>query len=101
MLTVSWTAANGIIYIVGNLFTYGFEHIESDVMYMYQIMFLLCGLLTVFYAFVALVFVPDSPLKTKYFTERENAIAERLMGQSVSFAGVEGVILAYSLKDEY
>ncbi|KAF9691997.1 hypothetical protein EKO04_009925 [Ascochyta lentis] len=79
MRTASWNAMNGVTYIVGSLFTYGLGHIESDSMYKYQIIFLFCGLLTVAYAFVVLAFMPDSPMKAKYLTEREKVIAvERL-----------------------
>ncbi|KAH7344269.1 major facilitator superfamily domain-containing protein [Pyrenochaeta sp. MPI-SDFR-AT-0127] len=77
--TAYWNAMNGVTFIVGSLFTYGLGHIESEAMFKYQIIFLFCGLLTVLYAFVVLVFMPDSPMKAKYLTEREKIIAvERL-----------------------
>ncbi|KAH9863627.1 hypothetical protein J1614_009559 [Plenodomus biglobosus] len=77
--TAYWNAMNGVTFIVGSLFTYGLGHINSESMYKYQIIFLFCGLLTVAYAFVVLVFMPDSPMKAKYLTERERIIAvERL-----------------------
>ncbi|KAF2820423.1 MFS general substrate transporter [Ophiobolus disseminans] len=77
--TAYWNAMNGVTFIVGSLFTYGLGHIDSDAMYKYQIIFLFCGLLTVVYAFVILVFMPDSPMSAKYLTERERYIAtERL-----------------------
>ncbi|KAF2846928.1 MFS general substrate transporter [Plenodomus tracheiphilus IPT5] len=77
--TAYWNAMNGVTFIVGSLFTYGLGHIHSESMYKYQIIFLFCGLLTVIYAFVVLFFMPDSPMKAKYLTERERIIAvERL-----------------------
>ncbi|KAK4204650.1 major facilitator superfamily domain-containing protein [Triangularia verruculosa] len=77
--TSYWNAMNGITAIVGSLFTYGLGHIESDVMFKYQIIFLFCGLLTVVYAVVVLTFMPDSPMEAKYLTDREKVIAvERL-----------------------
>lgn len=77
--TSYWNAMNGITAIVGSLFTYGLGHIESGVMFKYQIIFLFCGLLTVVYAGVVLAFMPDSPMEAKYLTEREKVIAvERL-----------------------
>lgn len=79
MRTASWNAMNGVTYIVGSLFTYGLGHINSDSMYKYQIIFLFCGILTMTYSLVVLVFMPDSPMKAKYLTEREKVIAvERL-----------------------
>lgn len=77
--TAYWNAMNGVTFIVGSLFTYGLGHIDSDSMHKYQIVFLFCGLLTVVYAGVVLAFMPDSPMKAKYLTEREKVIAvERL-----------------------
>jgi MFS family permease len=77
--TAYWNAMNGVTFIVGSLFTYGLGHINSDDMYKYQIIFLFCGLLTVVYGFVVLVFMPDSPMSAKYLTDRERIIAtERL-----------------------
>ncbi|KAK2047272.1 major facilitator superfamily transporter [Colletotrichum somersetense] len=79
LVTSSWNAMNGVTFIIGSLFTYGLGHIESDKLYKYQIIFLFCGLLTVSYSFVVLVFMPDSPMSAKYLTEREKVIAvERL-----------------------
>jgi MFS family permease len=77
--TSFWNAMNGVTMIVGSLFTYGLGHIDSPVMFKYQIIFLFCGLLTVIYAVVVLIYMPDSPIEAKYLTEREKVIAvERL-----------------------
>ena len=77
--TASWNAMNGVTFIVGSLFTYGLGHIHSNALYKYQIIFLFCGLLTVLYGFVVLVFMPDSPMSAKYLTDSEQVIAtERL-----------------------
>jgi MFS family permease len=70
-----WNAMNGVTFIVGSLFTYGLGHIEIDRLYKYQVVFMFCGLLTVTYALVVLVLMPDSPMKAKYLTERERIIA--------------------------
>jgi MFS family permease len=79
MRTAYWNAMNGVTFIIGSLFTYGLGHIDSNVMYKYQIIFLFCGLLTVTYAFIVLIWMPDSPMTAKYLTERERYIAtERL-----------------------
>ncbi|RDW67254.1 putative MFS transporter [Aspergillus mulundensis] len=74
-----WNAMNGVTAIVGSLFTYGLGHIHSDTLFSYQIIFILCGLLTVAYSFVVLIFMPDSPMEAKFLGEREKVIAvERL-----------------------
>jgi MFS family permease len=73
--TGCWNAMNGVTFIIGSLFTYGLGHIDSESLYKYQIIFMFCGLLTVAYSFVVLVFMPDSPMKAKYLNERERLIA--------------------------
>lgn len=70
---------NGVTAIIGSLFTYGLGHIHSDTLFSYQIIFLLCGLLTVAYSLVVFIFMPDSPMEAKFLPEREKVIAvERL-----------------------
>lgn len=73
--TAYWNAMNGVTFIIGSLFTYGLGHINSETLYKYQIIFMFCGLLTVVYSLVVLVFMPDSPMKAKYLNERERFIA--------------------------
>ncbi|KAL4902703.1 hypothetical protein BDW74DRAFT_169307 [Aspergillus multicolor] len=74
-----WNAMNGVTAIVGSLFTYGLGHIHSSTLFSYQIIFILCGLLTVAYSFIVLIFMPDSPMEAKFLHEREKVIAvERL-----------------------
>lgn len=85
--TSYWNAMNGVTAIVGSLFTYGLGHIESDKMFKYQIIFLFCGLLTIVYAVIVLVYMPDSPMEAKYLTEREKVIAvERLRANQMGVA---------------
>lgn len=85
--TSYWNAMNGITAIVGSLFTYGLGHIESRVMFKYQIIFLFCGLLTVVYSAIMLIFMPDSPMEAKYLEEREKVIAvERLRANQMGVA---------------
>jgi MFS family permease len=90
MRTSYWNAMNGITAIVGSLFTYGLGHIESEAMFKYQIIFLFCGLLTVCYAAVVLILMPDSPMEAKYLTEREKVVAvERLRANQMGVASRE------------
>ncbi|KAK1750040.1 major facilitator superfamily domain-containing protein [Echria macrotheca] len=88
--TSYWNAMNGITAIIGSLLTYGLGHIESDRLFKYQIIFLLCGLLTVLYSFIVLLLMPDSPMEAKYLTEREKLIAvERLRANQMGVASRE------------
>ncbi|KAL2130872.1 hypothetical protein VTI74DRAFT_5826 [Chaetomium olivicolor] len=88
--TSYWNAMNGITAIVGSLFTYGLGHIESKVLFKYQIIFLFCGLLTVVYAGLVLWLMPDSPMEAKYLKEREKVIAvERLRANQMGVSSRE------------
>jgi MFS family permease len=85
--TSYWNAMNGVTFIVGSLLTYGLGHIESKRIYKYQTIFIFCGLVTVLYAFVVAVFMPDSPMEAKYLNEREKFIAvERLRANQMGVA---------------
>lgn len=87
LVTSSWNAMNGVTFIVGSLLTYGLGHIPTDRMYKYQIIFLFCGLLTVVWSLVVLVLMPDSPMETKFMSEREKLIAvERLRANQTGVA---------------
>ncbi|OJJ06749.1 hypothetical protein ASPVEDRAFT_140207 [Aspergillus versicolor CBS 583.65] len=85
-----WNAMNGVTAIVGSLFTYGLGHIQSDTLYSYQTIFLLCGLLTVLYSVLVLIFMPDSPMEAKFLGEREKVIAvERLRANQMGIISRE------------
>ncbi|BCS30464.1 putative MFS transporter [Aspergillus puulaauensis] len=85
-----WNAMNGVTAIVGSLFTYGLGHIQSDTLYSYQTIFLLCGLLTVLYSILVLIYMPDSPMEAKFLGEREKVIAvERLRANQMGIISRE------------
>ncbi|RMD42404.1 hypothetical protein DV735_g2692, partial [Chaetothyriales sp. CBS 134920] len=79
-LSAWYAAMNGITNMVGSLLTYGLGHINSPHLKPYQIIFLFFGVITVAYAGVVFMFMPDSPLHTKIFkTEEDRLVAiERL-----------------------
>ncbi|KAL4896515.1 MFS transporter [Aspergillus ambiguus] len=75
----SWYAMNGVVNMVGSLITWGLGHIESSVFAPYQIIFIFFGLITVVFAFVILVFMPDSPEQAKFLKGEDKLLAiERL-----------------------
>ena len=90
MVTSTWNAMNGVTFIVGSLVTYGLGNISTDKLYKYQIIFLFCGLATVIWAVIVLVLMPDSPMETKFMSEREKVIAvERLRANQTGVASRE------------
>ncbi|KAL3458257.1 hypothetical protein BJX64DRAFT_302031 [Aspergillus heterothallicus] len=74
----AWYFMVGVAAIVGGLLSYGIGHIHTAVA-QWQFVFLLCGAITVVWAVVVFLFLPDSPANAKFLTERERIIAiERL-----------------------
>ncbi|KAF9892753.1 hypothetical protein FE257_001155 [Aspergillus nanangensis] len=75
----SWYAMNGVVNMFGSLITYGLGHIQSSVFKPYQIIFLFFGLITVGFAFVIMLYMPDSPTRAKFLEEEDKLLAiERL-----------------------
>ncbi|KAI4692535.1 hypothetical protein J4E81_006950 [Alternaria sp. BMP 2799] len=75
----AWYAMLGMVNILGSLLCYGLGHIQSNLLYSYQIIFLFCGLLTVVVSVFVWLFMPDSPMEAKFFNDHEKLVAvERL-----------------------
>ncbi|KAH6877647.1 major facilitator superfamily domain-containing protein [Alternaria rosae] len=75
----AWYAMLGMVNIIGSLLCYGLGHIQSNLLYSYQIIFLFCGLLTVVVSVFVWLFMPDSPMEAKFFNDHEKLVAvERL-----------------------
>ncbi|KAF1833506.1 MFS general substrate transporter [Decorospora gaudefroyi] len=75
----AWYAMLGIVNILGSLLSYGLGHIESDLLYAYQIIFLFCGLVTVIVSILVWFFMPDSPMEANFLNDHEKLVAvERL-----------------------
>jgi len=63
----AWYAMLGMVNILGSLLCYGLGHIQSNLLYSYQIIFLFCGLLTVVVSVFVWLFMPDSPMEASGF----------------------------------
>ncbi|CRG85298.1 putative transporter C417,10 [Talaromyces islandicus] len=75
----AWYAMNGITNMFGSLISWGLGHISSPTLAPYQIIFLFFGVLTVAFSVVILIFMPDSPLDTKFLKGEDKLVAvERL-----------------------
>ncbi|KAJ5215103.1 hypothetical protein N7468_010782 [Penicillium chermesinum] len=75
----SWYAMNGVVNMFGSLITYGLGHIHSSVFEPYQIIFLFFGLITIGVSVAVFVFMPDSPIQSKFLAEEDKLVAiERL-----------------------
>jgi hypothetical protein len=72
------------------LLSYGLAKIQSEVLRPWQIIFLFCGLLTVTFSILVLIYLPDSPMKARFLKGDDKLIAvERLrMNQMGVASGV-------------
>ncbi|KAI2609164.1 allantoate permease [Hypoxylon sp. NC1633] len=73
-----WYVGTGTGTIIGALTSFGFQHYESEVFTPWQIMFLLFGLITIVVGIVAIIFLPDSPMKSRLTREEKIWAIERL-----------------------
>lgn len=69
-----WFAGNCIANIFGGLVSYGVGHIHSSLA-PWRVLFLILGGLTVAYSAVLWAFLPDSPTKAQFLTEREKGLS--------------------------
>lgn len=74
-----WYCGTGSGTIVGALVSFGFQHYESTTFKSWQIMFLVCGMLTVAVGITVILVLPDNPMSAKFLTHNEKVWAiERL-----------------------
>lgn len=65
---------NGIATILGALLGFALGHSHSTALASWKLIFLVIGLINFVWAFVFLLFTPDSPASAKFLTEREKTI---------------------------
>ncbi|KAF6826090.1 allantoate permease [Colletotrichum musicola] len=74
-----WYLGTGGGTIVGSLISFGFQHYQSSGFTSWQIMFLICGIITVAVGITVILVLPDNPMSAKFLTPEEKAWAiERL-----------------------
>ncbi|KAI1401141.1 allantoate permease [Hypoxylon fuscum] len=73
-----WYVGTGTGTIIGALTSFGFQHYESEVFTPWQIMFLLFGLITIGVGILTMIFLPDSPMKSRLTREEKIWAIERL-----------------------
>ncbi|KAI1105638.1 allantoate permease [Jackrogersella minutella] len=73
-----WYVGTGTGSIIGALTSFGFQHYESEIFTPWQIMFLLFGLITIAVGVLTVIFLPDSPMKSRLTREEKIWAIERL-----------------------
>ncbi|KAK5942996.1 hypothetical protein PMZ80_004001 [Knufia obscura] len=74
-----WYLGTGGGTVVGSLISFGFQHYEGKGFTSWQIMFLVCGLITVAVGITVILIMPDNPMTARFLSRNEKVWAiERL-----------------------
>ncbi|KAH7374625.1 allantoate permease [Plectosphaerella cucumerina] len=68
-----WIGSAGLGYVVAGIVTFGIGHIDGSIA-SWRILFLFWGAITVAWGVVLHIWLPDSPLRTKFLSEREKTL---------------------------
>ncbi|GKT41918.1 putative transporter [Colletotrichum spaethianum] len=81
-----WIGSAGLGYVTAGIVTFGIGHVQGSIA-SWRILFLFWGAITVAWGVLMLVFLPGSPLTTKFLSEKERAmVISRVKGNGT---GVE------------
>ncbi|KAK4050907.1 hypothetical protein OIO90_004883 [Microbotryomycetes sp. JL221] len=69
-----WYSTNGIQQAVGGLLAFGVAHIKNGPLHAWQVLFILLGGLTVFWAAFVLWWMPSTPVTAKCFNEQDRTL---------------------------
>ncbi|EEA23287.1 hypothetical protein TMatcc_002144 [Talaromyces marneffei ATCC 18224] len=75
MRQAAWWVGNCVANAIGGFTGYGIGHIHTSNIVPWQYIFLILGAVTSAYAFVLVLFLPDSPSNAKFLTAQERKIA--------------------------
>jgi sugar phosphate permease len=73
-----WFGLGGVAVSTGALMSFGFQHYQGKLFKSWQVMFLVCGLITIFVGILAVVFLPDNPMTSRLSTTEKIQAIERL-----------------------
>ncbi|TVY13479.1 putative transporter protein [Lachnellula arida] len=73
-----WYLGTGCGTIVGALFSYGFQHYNGKAFRSWQIMFLVCGIITIAAGICVVLFLPDNPMTSRFSHDEKIFAIERL-----------------------
>lgn len=79
--TCWWTCQAGVSTIFGGLLSFAFQHVHSTTLALWQIFYLVMGVITVFFGSILVMLMPDSPTAAKFLSEDEKiAVLENIRG---------------------
>ncbi|KAF4556757.1 MFS-type transporter-like protein 16 [Elsinoe fawcettii] len=85
-----WYCGIGLGQIIGSLVSFGFQHVTSASISSWRIMFIVLGLITVTIGAIALLIIPDSPMKASWMTDAEkSALLSHISGNKTGVANTQ------------
>ncbi|PMD42909.1 allantoin permease [Hyaloscypha variabilis F] len=73
-----WFCSTGLARAAGGLGSFAFQHYHGRVFKSWQIMFLVCGLVTIVAGIAVILFFPDNPMKSRLSATEKYIAVERL-----------------------
>ncbi|KAL9119074.1 MAG: hypothetical protein Q9187_004371 [Circinaria calcarea] len=73
--------------IVGGLLSFAFQHLQHDAIAGWRVMFIVLGLVTVIIGLGTALYLPDTPMKAKFLSEKEKVTL--LQHVSINQTGIE------------
>ncbi|CDH18135.1 uncharacterized protein ZBAI_09923 [Zygosaccharomyces bailii ISA1307] len=86
--TSFWVAFNGLGQIIGGSMAYGLAKRQSSLpMAGWKLVFIICGVITIFLGFVFLLVIPDTPFKAWFLNESEKKMIIQRLRQNQQGVG--------------
>ncbi|WWC86921.1 uncharacterized protein L201_001800 [Kwoniella dendrophila CBS 6074] len=86
----AWYSTNGIATIIAALMSYGLGHIDSDIIAGWQVIFMVCGLITVISAPIVYYSIDSDVQSARFFTDEEKLkCVERLRANQTGIGATE------------
>jgi sugar phosphate permease len=73
-----WFGLGGVAGMAGAWMSFGFQHYHGTLFKSWQIMFLVCGVITIFVGILVIIFLPDNPMSSRLSTTEKLQAIERL-----------------------
>lgn len=77
-----WYMGLGVAQILGGIISFAFQHVHHASLEGWRIMFLVLGLVTAVVGTLTFFFIPDTPIKAKWLSEREKVALLQHVGEN-------------------
>lgn len=78
----TWYTGLGVAQILGGIISFGFQHVHHAALQSWRIMFLVLGLVTAVVGGLTFFFLPDTPMKATWLSEKEKVALLRHVSEN-------------------